>query len=389
MEDYLGAFRSDTLAVRPGAASGPLSGLTFAAKDLFDVAGVVTGAGTPDFQTGRAPAAKDAAAVAALLAAGATLVGKTLTDELAFGLFGRNAHYGTPTNPAAPDRVPGGSSSGSAAAVAGGLVDLALGTDTGGSIRIPSSFCGLFGLRPTHGRISAEGVHDLAPSFDTVGLFARTGSMLRAGYDVLLPADAKPAPRPTRLLIATDMVARADAEVVTAWRQKLPSLAQRFAQVEEIQVAGDALAAWAVAFRMIQGFEGWQTDGAWISSAKPNFGADVRRRFTWAATVTKEAADAGRRVKADVMATLDALLGDDAVLALPTSPVVAPLRTTPPDGFEVTRDRIIPFTCLGGLSGLPQLSLPGARASGPVGLSLIGPRGADRALLALAADWSA
>src|SRR5690606_37246293 len=168
------------------ALTGPLAGLRLAVKDLFDVAGMPTGAGNPRWlETHEAPDA-DAEAVARLRAAGASLVGKTITDELAWSLNGSNAHYGTPDNPAAPGRLPGGSSSGSASAVASGLADIGLGTDTGGSIRVPASYCGLFGLRPTHGRVPLEGAVPLAASFDTAGVFTRDAATLRKASETLL-----------------------------------------------------------------------------------------------------------------------------------------------------------------------------------------------------------
>ena len=173
LSDPLNAFCAHSTARLQGAPGRPLSGLAFAAKDLFDIAGHVTGAGNPDWLALHSPASRTAPVVQALVDAGADMVGKTHTDELSRGILGENAHYGTPTNPNAPGRVPGGSSSGSAAAVAGGLVEFAIGTDTGGSVRIPASFCGIFGIRPSHGRLSLAGVVGQAPSFDTVGWFAR------------------------------------------------------------------------------------------------------------------------------------------------------------------------------------------------------------------------
>ena len=167
--DPLDAFCKDTKAYLAGPLGGPLSNLNFAAKDIFDVAGHVTGGGNPDWKATHPPAERNAWIVQTLVSAGATMVGKTHTDELTRGILGENAHYGTPINSKALGRVPGGSSSGSAAAVAGGLVDFALGSDTGGSVRIPASFCGLYGLRPTHGRIPLEGILMQAPSYDTIG----------------------------------------------------------------------------------------------------------------------------------------------------------------------------------------------------------------------------
>src|ERR1700728_3853832 len=186
-----------------GAAGGPLSGLTFAAKDLFDVAGVPTGGGNHDWARWNPMPAKHAWAVQTLLDAGATLIGKTITDEVSLGILGENAFDGTPLNTKAPDRVPGGSSSGSAAAVAAGLCDTALGTDTGGSVRVPASFCGLYGIRPTHRRLDLTGMLPQAPSADTTGWFARDADTFARVSAVML-REAPSVPLPHRLLIAVD-----------------------------------------------------------------------------------------------------------------------------------------------------------------------------------------
>src|SRR5213595_357415 len=201
---------ADINAFVPGPAvriesrtGGPLSGLTFAAKDLFDVAGFPTGGGNPDWARSNPVPARHAWAVQRLLDAGATLIGKTITDEVSLGIVGENAFYGTPLNSRAPDRVPGGSSSGSAAAVAAGLCDTALGTDTGGSVRVPASFCGLYGIRPTHGRIDTTGMLPQAPTSDTTGWFARDADTFARVSSVML-GEAIPDQIPRRLLIATD-----------------------------------------------------------------------------------------------------------------------------------------------------------------------------------------
>jgi amidase len=169
MHDPLNAFCRHTHVELAGSGSGRLTGLTFAAKDVFDIAGHRTGNGNPVWLETHPPAERTASAVQRLLDAGARMVGKTHTDDMAYSLNGENVHYGTPVNPVAPGRIPGGSSSGSAAAVAGGLVDFALGTDCGGSVRLLASYCGLYGLRPTHGLAPADGVVPLASSFDAVG----------------------------------------------------------------------------------------------------------------------------------------------------------------------------------------------------------------------------
>src|SRR5262252_9380020 len=209
MSDDIGAFVPGPRVRIEGRPGGPLSGLAFAAKDLFDVAGVPTGGGNHDWPTGRPLPTPHAWAVQTLLDAGASLIGKTITDEVSLGIRGENPFYGTPRNSKAPDRVPGGSSSGSAAAVAAGICDTALGTDTGGSVRVPASFCGLYGIRPTHGRIPVAGMMPQAPSSDTTGWFARDAATFAKVASVML-GEPIPSALPNRLIIAVDAFAFAD-----------------------------------------------------------------------------------------------------------------------------------------------------------------------------------
>src|SRR5437773_8091978 len=206
-----------------GAPGGPLARLTFAAKDLFDVAGHPTGAGIQDWARQHRGPPRHAWAVQQLLDAGATLIGKTITDEVSLGILGENPFDGTPLNPAAPDRVPGGSSSGSASAVAQGLCDVALGTDTGGSVRVPASFCGLYGIRPTHGRLDLAGMMPQAPSSDTTGWFARDAETFARVSEVLL-GEPVPASMPLRLIIAVDAFGLAEPETTAALQPMVKKL---------------------------------------------------------------------------------------------------------------------------------------------------------------------
>src|ERR1700733_6268048 len=215
MTDDIGAFVPGPRVRIEGRAGGPLAGLTFAAKDLFDVAGVPTGGGNHDWPTGRPIPTQHAWAVQTLLDAGATLIGKTVTDEVSLGILGENAFDGTPKNVNAPGRVPAASSSGSAAAVAAGLCDTALGTDTGGSVRVPASFCGLYGIRPTHGRLGVTGMLPQAPSSDTTGWFARDADTFARVSSVLL-GETIADTLPTRLIVAVDAFGFADAAVAHA-----------------------------------------------------------------------------------------------------------------------------------------------------------------------------
>jgi amidase len=367
-----------------GAKSGPLGGLTFMAKDLFDVAGHRTSAGNPDWLETHPAARAHAWAVQALLDAGATLIGKTITDELAYGLTGRNAHYGAPINPAAPDRITGGSSSGSVSAVAGKLADFALGSDTGGSVRIPASYCGVFGLRPTHGRIPTTGVVDLAPSFDAVGWFARDAALMERIGRVLL-REKQAASNPSRLIVGEDLFAAADADVAAAVQPLLAKAKTFIGRTESARVISRDPAEWREAFRLLQAREAWEADGAWITKHKPKLGPDVQERFDIASKVTDAQLEAPRRLREEVSAAMAALLADGAVLCLPTSPVPAPKRDASLETLGEVRMRTMAVTCIAGLARLPQISIPAGQVGGaPVGLSFVAARGEDMMLLALA-----
>lgn len=382
--DPVGAFCAHGWCDAPSADVGPLAGWTFGVKDLFDVAGVPTGAGSPEWLRMHPPASRTAPAVQRLLDGGAKLLGKTQTDELAWSLNGQNAHYGTPINAAAPERIPGGSSSGSAAAVAAGLVDFAVGSDTGGSVRLPASYCGLYGMRPSHGRIPIECAVPLAPSYDTVGWFARDAARL-AGVGRVLLAETVPTPAPTRLLIADDLFARLAPAVRAALTPALDEVQRLFGAAQPVVLAGDALPAWRGAFRLIQSAEVWTVHGAWVTQAEPALGPGIRERFIAASRLDPDEVAAARRLRLEVRRRLDDLLAPGTVLALPGAPGIAPLRTAPLEELERVRAEALALLCPAGHAGLPQISLPLARLDGcPLGLSLIAARGADTVLLDLA-----
>jgi len=391
-----------------GATSGPLHGLTAAVKDSYDIAGYLTSNGSPAWRETHPPAATTAPAVQALLDAGATIVGKTAMAELAFSLSGINAHYGTPLNPACSGprlRDPGGSSSGSASAVAAGDVDFALGGDTGGSVRIPASFCGIYGIRPTHGRVDISGSCALAPSFDTGGWFARDPAILGRVGAVLLRS-TKPGSKGgsqnsisfQRWLTPTDAFDLCDKDTTQAIYSVLSS---KFDQVKH--VLGDpinvtlgrnptggeptvgSLKDWVDIFRTIQGYEAWQEHGEWLSKTKPALGPGVKDRFEAASSVPIERVAGAASQRAAITAHIEKLLGSDGVLTIPTAPGPALLLDADPATVDEFRGRMLSLTCIAGLSGLPEVTVPVGRVEGcPLGLSLVGPRDSDEHLIALA-----
>lgn len=361
---------------------GPLAGLAFGVKDLFDIKGEVTGFGNPDWARTHPPATAHAAVVAALLEQGARITAKTATVELAFGLEGRNIWYGTPVNPAAPDRLPGGSSSGSASLVASGGVDFALGSDTGGSVRIPASYCGLFGIRPSHGAISLFGAAPLAPSFDTPGWFTREADLLHRIGAVLLP-ESPPLTGP--FFVVNEAWANAEAPVREALAPVRDAIGRSLGGLLGLDLAPEGLDALADARRVLQGREAWASLGGWIESVKPELGPVIAARFAAGAAITAAQANAARKFRRRFQQRIDTLLAHGAVLIVPTSPCPAPPRDVEAARTEAVRTATQRVGAISPLAGIPEVTLPVARVDGaPVGLSLLAGRGRDLALLALA-----
>ncbi|MDQ0349123.1 amidase [Ancylobacter vacuolatus] len=384
-----GAFCQENHVAHPATGEGSLSGLSFGLKDVFDVAGSRTGFGHPAWLATHPPAMVTAEAVTRLLAAGADLRGRTLSDELCYSISGENFHYGMPINPAARDRLPGGSSSGSAVAVAAGLVDFAIGTDCGGSVRVPAAYCGLFGMRPTHGRVSLAGVAPFAPRFDTVGWFARDAALLKKIGVVLLGSAPEPAPRPgfSRLVVATDAFARCDANVRAVLDDGVARLARLLPARGAAPLSPLGLDRWLDIFRSVQAFEIWQSLGGWIERERPGFGAGVGQRLAAAAKVGGTEAQAARQQADTIAGELDATIAD-ALICLPTTPGLPPLRATASAEIEnAYRARAMQLLCPAGLGGLPQITVPvGAVDGAPVGLSILARGGRDMALLEVAAQ---
>ncbi len=375
-----GAFMAEGFAGQPsrpervGALS--LSGVRLAVKYVFDVAGLICGAGNPRWLQEQAVATRTAPVVRLLLAEGCEWVGKTVTDELTYSLAGINAHYGTPINPAAPEHLPGGSSSGSAVAVAAHHADLSLGTDCGGSIRLPASYCGLWGIRPSHGRVAADGCFTLAHSFDTVGWFARAPEVLGAALECLmhtrLPESSELS---SRLLVSDDVIGLLDEPVREAFERWL---IEQAIPHDRLGVGTLALDAWAHSFRTLQAAEIWQQHGEWVRSSTPEFGVDVAERFAAASHVTSEQVFAAAQVRSQAQSLLANVLSHNRLLLLPPVPGVAPrLDASLPQVNEI-RGRSQKLLCMAGLSGLPQVVMPWQCFNGaPVGMSLMGARFAD------------
>ena len=379
------AFCTENHVTLLGKPNGALMDLTFGVKDIFDIENAKTSFGNPTWLNTHGPATTTAPAVKQLVDAGAHMIGKTLTDEMAYSLTGENAHYGTPQNPANPDRIPGGSSSGSASAVAAGLVDFALGTDCGGSVRLPASYCGIFGIRPSLGRVSLDGVIPFSASFDVAGWFARDAEMLARVGNVLFEKSPQPAVT-NRLLIAEDAFDFVEPAVKTALRSALRHISARFNSCQSINIYNDAIENWRNVFQTIQASEIWANHGKWITENHPEFGPGIRERMDSASCIDTDAVADARKRHAEIKFHLDDLIGENDVLCLPSSPRIAPLKNTPVDQIEIDfRNQAMCLLCVSGLGGLPQISLPLAQLDDmPLGLSLISRHGNDEMLLDLA-----
>lgn len=384
-----GAFVRDGFGALPFAphtsphiASHPLAGLTLSVKDVFAVQGLRTGAGNPLWRAGQPESTTTASAVAALLGAGAQWVGKTVTDELAYSLAGNNIHYGTPVNPMAPLRIPGGSSSGAAVAVAGGHCDIGLATDCGGSARLPGSYCGVWGIRPSHGLVGGVSGFPLAPGYDTVGWFTRSGDVMQRVLDVVAPH--APQARDLGWWASQDALDACDPRVQAAYRQLVAQLQD--ATPVTWRAAGTlALHDWAVANRTLQGAEVWAQHGAWVQVHGHSLAPAIRERFGHIAQLQPDQVLAAEAVREGARSTLASLFAQHGLLVLPTAPGVAPLLTASDEVFTATRERCHLLLAPAALARLPQVTLPWITVDGaPVGLSVLGPRGSDKSVVAAA-----
>lgn len=369
----------------PHTASGPLSGLTLAVKDIFQVAGYPNGWGQPTRLAEAEPDTETQSVVQAMLDAGITIEGKSQCEELCFSLTGINQHYGAPINGAAPDRVTGGSSSGSVSLLSSGIVDVATGSDTGGSVRAPASYCGLIGLRTTHGRISLDRTMPLAPSFDCFGWFAKDAETYRAVGNVVMEPDADTTP--LRRLIGCpelDSLLLGDDEYM-AYAKACESIEKQFDHERDFVGLPFDLNTAYWAFRNCQSYEAWQALGGWITSRKPDLGPGIKDRFEFGEALTKQEFEKSSGDRLAIRMQLEEMIGDNGLLVLPTVPSCAPLKAESQETLQAFREQAIMLLCLSGLSGLPQITLPLAEVYGaPMGVSLIGPRGSDQRLIDIA-----
>ncbi|NKB51870.1 MAG: amidase [Rhizobiaceae bacterium] len=369
------------------AKGGSLAGLSLAVKDIFQVEGYPNGWGQPTRLAEAEPDTQNQSVVQKLLDAGIVVEGKSQCEELCFSLTGINKHYGAPVNGAAPDRVTGGSSSGSVSLISNGIVDVATGSDTGGSVRAPASYCGLIGLRTTHGRIPLDKTMPLAPSFDVFGWFAKDAETYAKVGDVVLDDD--PDSTPLRRLIGCpdlDSLLLGDEDYV-AYAKAAEMLEKHFDDERSFDALPFDLNKAYWAFRKCQAYEAWQSLGDWITTRKPDLGSGIKDRFEFGASMSKQDFEVSSGDRLEMRVKLEEWIGKDGLLVMPTVPSCAPLKSESEETLQAFREQALMLLCLSGNSGLPQISLPLAEVHGaPLGLSLIGPRGSDKRLIQIALD---
>ena len=371
-----------------GTDTGPLKGLSFMVKDLFEVKGHKTGNGSPDFLAQNKAAKKTAPVVQKLIDSGACLTGITICDEFFYSLTGINAHYGSPVNVRARGRMAGGSSSGSAASVSASLCDFSVGSDTGGSVRVPASFCGLYGIRPSHGQINLDGATPMAPSFDTPGWFTQDAELLKVIGDVLLSENSQESGE-FSLHIAKDAFAQATDDVNRILTSVCDKIGDKIPFGKPVKINDGDFLEWREAFRIIQAYEVKSTTLKWVKANQPKLGPGIKERFQMAEQITDIQYKEASITRMNVCNRLDEIMKMECVLVIPTTPVIAPLVSTPPDKLETFRQNTMALTCIAGLTGLPQITMPIAELNGcPIGLSIIGKKHSDKALLKLACEIS-
>ncbi len=381
-----------------GAWEGPLRGLTIAVKDVFAISGYRIGAGNPAFLDSVRPETTTAPAVTDLLRGGASVRGIARTDEFAYGIAGDNVHYGTPPNGALPGALPGGSSSGPASAVATGQADIGLATDTAGSVRVPASYQGLWGLRTTHGLVPRQGMLPLAQSFDTIGWLTRDADTLQRVVDWCLSYDGSDSTEsvygiadtelPWRFLVPEEALAAAEP----ATRGVIGGFLARLAAGPDAPQLGRTrlgdLDDYLAPFRTVQAAEAWRNNGDWLREHPGTVGPDIADRFRAAATVTVEDEASARRDLEHLRLRLHTLV-QDAVLLLPSVPGPAPMVTASRDRVARVRAATLRITTPAAIGGLPAVSAPLLTVTSnlgpaPVGVTLISREGTDIALVRLA-----
>ena len=358
---------------------GILNNLNFVLKDMCQIKGFKTSCGNPDFYKKCEPALEYAIFLKKLLNEGAILSGITICDEFFYSVIGENSHYGTPKNLNAPNCVPGGSSSGSAAALTTKKYNFSIGSDTGGSVRIPASFCGLLGIRPTHGRIVSDGVYPMAPSFDTVGWFANDMEIFRKVSSVLLNNKHASNIPFNKYVIAEDLLELAENDIQhqfnTYLKKIFPNLKKiKLSKFEKVDIANN--------FRILQGGEINQYVIPWIKDNKPQISPEINNRIEMASKISINEINAAKAFRKTLIKEVNNSLPEGDIALFPTAPFSAPICGQTDEALGSDRKKIMEMTSIAGMTSRPQISIPKFKGkTGPVGISILGWINSDEILL--------
>ena len=358
---------------------GPLSDLTFVVKDMCEIKGFKSSCGNPDFYEKCLPADDFAPFLKDILNKGATLKGITICDEFFYSLIGENGHYGTPANLNAPGCVPGGSSSGSAAALTTDLYDFSIGSDTGGSVRVPASFCGLLGIRPTHNRINTKGVYPMAPTFDTIGWFAKDiKTFKKIGFTVLNQKD-KTKNSFKDFVIAEDILELANPNIIHLFNNYINN---SFPEIKKIRLSKQTKDVIADNFRILQGGEIVENVIPWILKNKPKISPEINNRIEMAIKITKDEINQAVKFRENLKKEIELTLPEGLIALFPTTPFSSPKCGQSDEQLSSYRKKLMEFTSIAGMTSRPQISIPKFKDNtGPIGISLLGWRYSDEVLL--------
>ena len=358
---------------------GPLSDLTFVVKDMCEIKGFKSSCGNPDFYEKCLPADDFAPFLKDILNKGATLKGITICDEFFYSLIGENGHYGTPANLNAPGCVPGGSSSGSAAALTTDLYDFSIGSDTGGSVRVPASFCGLLGIRPTHNRINTKGVYPMAPTFDTIGWFAKDiNTFKKIGFNILNQQD-KSKSSFKDFVIAEDILELANPNIIHLFNNYINN---SFPEIKKIRLSKQTKDVIADNFRILQGGEIVENVIPWILKNKPKISPEINNRIEMAIKITKDEINQAVKFRENLKKEIELTLPEGLIALFPTTPFSSPKCGQSDEQLSSYRKKLMEFTSIAGMTSRPQISIPKFKDNtGPIGISLLGWRYSDEVLL--------
>jgi|TARA_B110000914_G_C15439590_1_gene435454 amidase len=359
--------------------NGNLKNLKFVLKDMCDVKNIKTSCGNPDFYKACEPAKKHAEFLSNILSEGAILEGITICDEFFYSVIGENSHYGTPKNLNAPNCVPGGSSSGSAAALTTDLFDFSIGSDTGGSVRVPASFCGLLGIRPTHGRINANGVYPMAPSFDTIGWFSNNIKTFQKIGEVLLDKNENENITFNQFVIAEDLLELVDTDIKNQFNSYYKEL---HPNIKHIRLSKFSKSEIADNFRILQAGEIKEHVIPWIEKNKPKISLEINSRIEMASEILPLEIDAAKTFRQEIISEINNSLPEGDIAIFPTTPFSAPKCGQSDQDLGSDRKKIMEMTSIAGMTSRPQISIPKFKGkTGPVGISILGWQNSDEILL--------